>query len=210
MGGLTGLPFMKRKSSWYLENWQGLKCKGDDRWSCDVEKSFPSISRGLAATIHPVSMETLLAGDEASFFCRLYQCFGPSDTLGLMGTHAWHRCGSASNKLWGHQWTKQNSAMCFIYLKITWATFKVFIDLVCFIFLNDVDHFKVFTEFVIILLYFMFLFCFVFFWLWGMWELSSLTRDWTHIPALEGEILTTESPGKSHSVCFSCYWNHCW
>ena len=30
-----------------------------------------------------------------------------------------------------------------------------------------------------------------------MWNLSSPTRDWTHSPALEGEVLTTETPGTS-------------
>ena len=31
----------------------------------------------------------------------------------------------------------------------------------------------------------------------GMWDLSSPTRDQTHIPVLEGEVLTTGPPGKS-------------
>ena len=37
---------------------------------------------------------------------------------------------------------------------------------------------KVLSELVAILL----LFHVLFFWLWGMWDLGSLTRDWTHIP----------------------------
>ena len=40
----------------------------------------------------------------------------------------------------------------------------------------DVDHFKVFIEFVIILL----LFYILVFWPGGMWDLGSLTRDQTH------------------------------
>ena len=32
---------------------------------------------------------------------------------------------------------------------------------------------------------------------WGMWDLGSLTKDWTHIPAPEDELLTTGPPGKS-------------
>ena len=38
------------------------------------------------------------------------------------------------------------------------------------------------------------------FWLgpWGMWDLSSLRKDWTHTHlALEGEVSTTGPPGKS-------------
>ena len=37
------------------------------------------------------------------------------------------------------------------------------------------------------------------FWFFGLktWDLSSQTRDWTAPPALEGEVLTTELPGKS-------------
>ena len=38
------------------------------------------------------------------------------------------------------------------------------------------------------------------FWLgpWGMWDLGSLRKDWTHTHlALEGEVLTTGPPGKS-------------
>ena len=41
-------------------------------------------------------------------------------------------------------------------------------------------NFKVFIEFVTILLLF---YVFVF-WPWGMWDLSSPTRDWTHTPCI--------------------------
>ena len=44
----------------------------------------------------------------------------------------------------------------------------------------DVDHFKVFLEFVTIL----FLGFFFFFWPWGMWDLSSPARDWTCSPCI--------------------------
>ena len=37
------------------------------------------------------------------------------------------------------------------------------------------------------------------FWLWGMWDLGFLT------PALEGKVLTTGPPRKSHTI--SCIWN---
>ena len=57
--------------------------------------------------------------------------------------------------------------------------------------------FKVFTEFVTILLPFYVLV----FWPQGMWDLSSPTRDQSHnpctTPALEGDVLTTVSSGKS-------------
>ena len=61
--------------------------------------------------------------------------------------------------------------------------YKQSIPKACFFlrfFFFDVDHFfKVFIEFVtILLLYFMFWF----FWPQGMWDLSSLTRDRTCIP----------------------------
>ena len=43
----------------------------------------------------------------------------------------------------------------------------------------------------------MLLFYVLFSWPRGMWDLSSLARDWTHSPALEGDVLTTGPPGKS-------------
>ena len=42
-----------------------------------------------------------------------------------------------------------------------------------------------------------FYFMFWFFWPWGMQDLSSLTRDWTHTPFIEGEVLTNRPLGKS-------------
>ena len=35
------------------------------------------------------------------------------------------------------------------------------------------------------------------FWLWGMWDLSSPTRDGPCIPTLESKVITTEPPRKS-------------
>ena len=57
----------------------------------------------------------------------------------------------------------------------------------------DVDHFKsIFIEFLQYCFYA--LVCQS----WGMWELNSLTRDWTcKPPALEGKVLTTGLPRKS-------------
>ena len=43
-------------------------------------------------------------------------------------------------------------------------------------------------------------------WPWGRWYLSSLTRDWTHTPTLEDEMLTTGPPGKSHILFYSTRW----
>ena len=51
--------------------------------------------------------------------------------------------------------------------------------------------FKVFIEFVTVLL----LFYVLVFWLRGMWDLSSRTRYRTLTPALEGEVLTTGLQG---------------
>ena len=56
------------------------------------------------------------------------------------------------------------------------------------------DHFKVFIEFVTILL----LLCVLVFWPRGMFELSSQTRDQTDI--LEGEMLTSGPPRKSQLI----------
>ena len=55
--------------------------------------------------------------------------------------------------------------------------------------------FKVFIEFATILL----LFSMFQFLARGMWGLSSLTRDQTRTPALEGEVLTSGQSGKSQS-----------
>ena len=57
--------------------------------------------------------------------------------------------------------------------------------------------FLIFIEFVTILL----LFYVLAFWPQGMWGLSSLTRDQTTPPVLEGEVLTTGLPGKSQDCC---------
>ena len=68
-----------------------------------------------------------------------------------------------------------------------------------FLFLRffDVAIFKVFIEFVTILLLF-YIWGFVFFFLpRGTWDLCSPTRDRTLTPALEGEVLTTGLPRKS-------------
>ena len=58
----------------------------------------------------------------------------------------------------------------------------------------DVDHLKIFVEFVTILL----LFYVLFFWLRGMWDLSSSARDQTHTPCIERRSLnhwtTSEVP----------------
>ena len=51
--------------------------------------------------------------------------------------------------------------------------------------------FKVFIEFVTILLLF-----YVFFWLWGMWDLSSLTRDQTCTPCLRKQSLNNWTTGE--------------
>ena len=39
--------------------------------------------------------------------------------------------------------------------------------------------------------------CFVFFWRWGMWDLSSSTRDWTHISSFGRRSL---NPGTTREV----------
>ena len=51
----------------------------------------------------------------------------------------------------------------------------------------------------------MLLFYVLVFWLWGMWDLSYGTRDWTHTPALEDEVLTTGHQGSPpNSVLKQC------
>ena len=64
--------------------------------------------------------------------------------------------------------------------------FKIFFSLMWTIF-------KIFIEFVII----SFLFYVLVFYSPGMWDLSSLTRDWTRTLELEGKILTPGLSGKS-------------
>ena len=62
------------------------------------------------------------------------------------------------------------------------------------------DHFflKSLLNFLTILL----LFFVLVFWQRSMWDHSSPTRDQTCTPELEGEVLTTEQPGKSISPFF--------
>ena len=62
----------------------------------------------------------------------------------------------------------------------------------CIISLNSHDP-PLLSLFSLNFLFFFFFFCCTF----GMWDLSSPTRDGTQPPALEGRVLTTGPPGKS-------------
>ena len=57
---------------------------------------------------------------------------------------------------------------------------------------------KVFIKFVTVLL----LFYILDFWPGGMWDLSSLPRDQTHLPAPENEVLTSGPPGRAPKHVF--------
>ena len=63
----------------------------------------------------------------------------------------------------------------------------------------------VFVEFVTVLFLFYVCLSYLVSWPQGKWGLSSLTRDQTHTPALEGEVLTNEPPGKPWASILSCY-----
>ena len=63
----------------------------------------------------------------------------------------------------------------------------------------------VFVEFVTVLFLFYVCLSYLVSWPQGKWGLSSLTRDRTHTPALEGEVLTIEPPGKPWASILSCY-----
>ena len=63
--------------------------------------------------------------------------------------------------------------------------FKIFLFLMWTIF-------KVLTEFVTTML----LFLVLVFWLWGMWDLSFLTRDWTHTPCTGRQSLNHGTTGE--------------
>ena len=63
--------------------------------------------------------------------------------------------------------------------------------------------FKVFIEFVAILL----LFHILVFWPQSMWELSSLTRDQAHTPALEDKVLTLNHQRNPPLKCFDILLN---
>ena len=66
---------------------------------------------------------------------------------------------------------------------------------------------KIFVEFLTVLLPFYVLV----FWPQDMWDLSSSSRDVTHTPALEGEVLTTGTPGRSLSSPLNItLWAHEW
>ena len=77
---------------------------------------------------------------------------------------------------------KCNSSSCWCFS----PCFAEYSPRVPFFFFFDVDHFKVFIEFVIILL----LFYILVFWPGGMWDLGSLTRDQTHTPCIAKRSLT--------------------
>ena len=77
----------------------------------------------------------------------------------------------------------------FVYL-VVWA---VFVGCFFFFFFEVWTIFKVFIEFITVLL----LFYILGFWPWGMLDLSSPVKNWTHTPAVESEVLTTGPSGKS-------------
>ena len=63
------------------------------------------------------------------------------------------------------------------------------------------DHFKVFIQFVTVLL----LFYTLVFWQWGMWSLSSPLRNQTHIPCTRRRRPATELPGKSQDPHYGSF-----
>ena len=77
-------------------------------------------------------------------------------------------------------WSLEKAGYFKVFL--IWTIFKVFIELLTILFLF---HALVFC-----------------FWLWGMWDLSSPTRNQNCIPALAGAVLTSGPPRKSQAGCF--------
>ena len=77
-----------------------------------------------------------------------------------------------------------------------------------FFFFLDVDHLKnlywIWYNIASVLCFF----CLFVFWPQSMWDCSSLTRDRTHTPALEGKVLTTGPPGTPLNSFFKleCLW----
>ena len=65
----------------------------------------------------------------------------------------------------------------------------------------NVDHFKVFIQFVTVLL----LFYTLAFWQWGMWSLSSPLRNQTHTPCTRRRRPATELPGKSQDPHYGSF-----
>ena len=78
-------------------------------------------------------------------------------------------------------------------LEISLPQILLFRDSFIYLFFWCGPFLKVFIEFVTVLL----VLCLVF-WSQDMWDLSYLTRNRTCTPALEGGVLTTGPPGKSH------------
>ena len=75
-----------------------LKCKGDDCWSRDMEKSSPAFPAALLPPSVLCALVAVLARDKASFLCRRCLCSYPCHTCRLMCTHTCCRWGSATNK----------------------------------------------------------------------------------------------------------------
>ena len=68
-----------------------------------------------------------------------------------------------------------------------------------FDFFFNMGHLKVFIEFVTIL----FLFYVLVFWLWGMWDLSCLTRNWTFTPCVGRQSLNHWMAREVSSLSFN-------
>ena len=64
--------------------------------------------------------------------------------------------------------------------------------------------FKVFIEFVIVLL----LFYVLFFWLKSMWDLSTPIRDQTHTPSTGRRSLNHQTTGEGSAVSLIVRWGH--
>lgn len=90
------------------------------------------------------------------------------------------------------------------WLKILLTSGKKHIYKHHFIYL--LKFFLMWTIFKVYLLRYYFCFIFCFFWSWGMWNLHYPTRNGKPAPStLEGEVLSTGSPGKFPNIAFKIY-----
>ena len=116
-------------------------------------------------------------------------CFNKDFSLKLK-SH-WSHVGGLQIWVVGRWWVRGGKYCCRktffkIFTFLMWTTFKVFIEFLTILHLLHV----------------------LVFWPQGLWDLSSPIRDQTHIPSLEGEVLTPGPPGKSQKGFFKHHLNY--
>ena len=169
-------------------------CKFEPKWQISSKTGHPNILQMSCTWLWRIILNSNKNGNYnvliwADFFSHMCFMVGNFTFLWKIRLSIFHSSG------W--DWWDYLKMFCFlrelhkndvIWLKFLWIFKAIFFQKIFFLMWTI---FKVFMEFVTIWL----LFSVLVFWPRGMWDLSCLTRDWTHTPC-------AGLPGKSWSDIF--------